>query len=78
MGDAGKPEQQLRALLEQEPKFSKAFAEAEAQEVKKEWKDRLDALFTVVFLLFTQLASQQKDIGELLLKQLEGSTSDGP
>jgi len=57
---------------------SQAFAEAEAQEVKKEWKDRLDALFTVVFLLFTQLASQQKDIGELLLKQLEGSTSDGP
>merc|ERR1719473_366653 len=36
-------------------------------------------LFTVVFLLFTQLpADQQNDVGSLLLKQMEGNTSDGP
>jgi translation initiation factor 3 subunit M len=79
LGQGGKPEQQLKALLEQEPKFSQAFTDAESPEAKKEWKDKLDALFTVVFLLFTQLpAKQQNDVGELLLKQLEGNTSDGP
>jgi translation initiation factor 3 subunit M len=77
-GEGAKPEQQLKALLEQEPAFSKAFADAEAAEAKKEWKDRLDALFTVVFLLFAQLpAAQQNDVGSALLKQLEGNTSDG-
>merc|ERR1719440_2130060 len=59
--------------------FLKWREDAEAQEVKKEWKDRLDALFTVVFLLFTQIPEgQQNDVGALLLKQLEGNKSDGP
>jgi translation initiation factor 3 subunit M len=69
------PAAQLTALLEQEPLLTKGHAEAEE---KKDFSDRLEALFGLCFMLLSSLkAAEQPPFVAKILAQLAADKSDG-